>query len=371
MSADLAYPFVRFAPPRHATYRAFPSLTRPQLIVPIERRAYASACQFFLRAGKGAAYSLLDRIGRFRKGTQHFGGTEALEHLMALAGGGATSAAIRIGTPGPHSKNTIVLLGRSSEPVAVAKVGTTGAARALLQREEAWLRRLCTVPGLRDCVPSVLASGEVAGSHVLVQSPVAGRRPARLGPAQGHFLAALHRMRSKHISFSDSHMAASMRQRLGRVEDTLSAAWERRAHAAYALLSDELEGRPLPMTTAHRDFTRWNMCVSREGGSVFDWEYAADEHVPLYDAFHFMLLPLALKRRVFRTDVRRVVRRAARFGGAYLDDRRSVQQASAQMLAYVLDVCLTYLESNDGREDGDVIVERYGRIIDQYEAWVR
>jgi hypothetical protein len=38
--------------------------------------------------------------------------------------------------------------------------------------------------------------------------------------------------------------------------------------------------------------------------------------------------------------------------------------ATAQLLAYMLDICLLYLESNDGNDAGAVIPNNYGLAID-------
>jgi hypothetical protein len=40
-----------------------------------------------------------------------------------------------------------------------------------------------------------------------------------------------------------------------------------------------------------------------------------------------------------------------------------------QLLAYLLDVCLFYLESNNGNDTDDIVVYRFGELIDRFGEW--
>jgi hypothetical protein len=102
---------------------------------------------------------------------------------------------------------------------------------------------------------------------------------------------------------------------------------------------------------------------------VFDWEFARDGYVPLYDLYHYHLMPIAVRKHISmgqaRCALRSVVHETEGLpGGA--DKRR---HAAAQMLAYLLDVCLFYLESNNGDDHGDMVVLRYGKLIDRFGEW--
>jgi hypothetical protein len=86
----------------------------------------------------------------------------------------------------------------------------------------------------------------------------------------------------------------------------LTAAWSRRIEKAMLRIEQSLAGPPIPLVVAHNDFTGWNTRIERGVAKVFDWEYANDEQLPLFDPLHFALAPMALHggppARVIRND---------------------------------------------------------------------
>lgn len=358
------------APTGAATHYAYPRLGRVRLLLPVDGTAAAVGKSFFFSGWKRFRLEAFHLAGLTCKLFRHSGVQEAgwVAGLKELAGKGAARVVVSAGTPGPYAKATVLLLDSEARPLAVGKVGSTPSAIRLLENEWAWLRALSGQPRLAGRVPAPVAAQRFGEVYVILQSIGAGRVAGRsLGPDVVGFLAALQESSAEGTHFAGSTMHENMHTRLERLQGELSAGWQSRAEAALQRLDRGFRDRSVRMAAAHRDFVPWNMRALPAGVFVFDWEYASGGYLPLYDLFHFLLMPEALERDVSPRDLARVMRQA-------VDASRSLPGAAGvladhQLLAYLLDLSLFYLEANAGQDRGDRVLARYARLIDKFEAW--
>src|SRR5690606_9145856 len=64
--------------------------------------------------------------------------------------------------------------------------------------------------------------------------------------------------------------------------------WKGHYEDALTLLEQALGDRELEFSLAHRDFTPWNTRATTDGEIyAFDWEFAEQGYIELYDYFHF------------------------------------------------------------------------------------
>jgi hypothetical protein len=287
-----------------------------------------------------------------------------------VAGNPQAVTIARIGTPGPYTKNTVLFMHPEGEPLAIAKVGSSEAAAALLCNEARWLKRLAQTP-LAGQVPTLIDMVERADACVLVESAGVGEPGSSRRPQPGHiqFLAQLQQATDPALGFAGSAMQATLHETVAALSGKLSDEWQRRAEVALRQVDAQLGESGLPMVAAHRDFAGWNMLESGARLFVFDWEFAREGYVPLYDLYHYHLMPTAVRKDVSLGQVRSAIRNVVHEAEGLPDGAGKSQYAAAQMLAYLLDVCLFYLESNNGADQGDMVVLRYGKLIDRFGEW--
>ena len=179
-----------------------------------------------------------------------------------------------------------------ADPQLIVKAGTGGAANALLENEAHWLRRLGSEARLAKQVPELVThrSGERSASlrSARTWTPglyagrtadgVSARASAVFPTADG--LPRLHLFENAQIPAMD-------------LEGLLSEAWSRRIARTMEIIERSLEKSPVLLVAAH---TIHSLEHSTNGNArcVFDWEYAAEEQLPLFDCLHFVLLPMAL-----------------------------------------------------------------------------
>jgi hypothetical protein len=126
----------------------------------------------------------------------------------------------------------------------------------------------------------------------------------------------------------------------------------------------------LPMVAAHRDFVFWNIRQSRSGLCLLDWEYACEQFVPLYDVFHFLCMPLAVKTPIASGQMKRILRQAEAAASSLGIDQ-FISTAHAQALAYLLDKTLLHLTSRQGVHPDDKVMNAYVELIRNHDQWSR
>ena len=138
--------------------------------------------------------------------------------------------------------------------------------------------------------------------------------------------------------------------------------WSNRIEKAMRQIEDSLADAPRMFVDAHNDFTPWNIRLRRDIASVFDWEYASHEQLPLFDPLHFVLSPMALKMKAPAEMLRKIsetVRMCERWLGSEI-----CYKAKTQALAYLIDRCTLYMWADRGTLNSIPTIVSYAPVID-------
>jgi hypothetical protein len=269
----------------------------------------------------------------------------------------------RTGAPGVWSKDTILLIDKTSvEPLYVVKAGTGKAVDALLSNEANWLRALRDHKPLASYVPQLFAHRSGSDLSFVAQSVLSGTLDLSFGDPQVEFLRKLQAYSRKPMHLEESRLYRNQRMRLRDMESALPAAWHARFNAGLQNMEQSFSGKPISLTAAHNDFTPWNVRVQGGLARVFDWEYADQEQLPMFDPLHFALMPMALGGssavRMLR-EMRKTIELCSQWFGA-----ESCYKAEAQALAYLMNVCTLYLWSVGGTYAPHPVLDGYAGLID-------
>jgi hypothetical protein len=361
-------PLFRLAAPDGATHRACGDLRRIRFILPKSYRLASQSLSFFLPSLKATVLETRYRIPALNgKGT--YAESQLLRQVRAAVCIFDAAAAVSIGTPGPYTKNSLLFIGPDNKYLAIAKVACTAPARKLLTNEGRWLQALSSVPAMTPFIPQFFHNASLSNASAIFQRPGFGAFVA--GPIrQAHLqlLSSLQEMTDEHHDFLNSMMRENLRVSLQSVAAKLSERWLERAMETLHILDVRLQPS-IPMVNAHRDFVPWNMRGRDQGIYLFDWEYASEQYLPLYDLFHYILMPMVLKKRIAPGQIQQVLSDVKELGSLLAHGREKVAVPDVQLLAYLLDRSLLHLVSNNGKTIGDQVVERYGELIDQYPQW--
>jgi hypothetical protein len=207
------------------------------------------------------------------------------------------------------------LVDRSFHPEAVAKFPLTDLAEDSLIREVEAITSLHRIGGLASHLPELLAQPELGGHRGILITAGPRERVRRVGKDVISFLHDLHRLTTASTGLNVKTVTISWLELLESRRDLLSRPQASILDSAIRYVADRLAEARLPNTTAHGDFTRWNLRVGDQGLFVFDWEASFDQALPYHDLFHFFASESALRRRPSPTTVwtwRRVSSLAAR-----------------------------------------------------------
>lgn len=353
-----------------ATHIAYPDGGNVRFALPV---SVGEGGARFLSTKRGWATLALHRlIGRFKPGPAPWlAAAPRLREVAAFAGFDPDVSTVSAGTRRPYNKCTVLFTTDEGEPAAIAKIGQNEASRTMLHNEAWWLdrwERTGVLPGHR---PSKMKFGETGSFLVLLQTVGLGPVLRLHAPLrQGHFevLSAVQGSCAGPVPFLGSAMHAAMHRRFAACRDALEHDWRERLDRALGILEAGLAGADVPMVPAHRDFVPWNMRRTADGLFVFDWEYASDGCVPLYDLFHYVLMPRAMRRRLLVADARRAVRTVRAAAIRLPDGPAKTRHAALQLLAYLTDLCLVELEANEGRRTWQA-GRFYGALIVRYNQW--
>lgn len=190
--------------------------------------------------------------------------------LKEVAGTDARgSLAILAGNPLARGRRFVLLAFRDHEPAAVAKIGIESEARALIDRESAFLGRHASS---QLHLPRLLGMRQTDRWHGLATGYVGGAAPApESAGAIGEVLRAwIHQE------------GAAPLARL--------APWRRLAEVRPAA-AGLFESAVVAPVLFHGDFAPWNVRCDRAGGrwTVLDWERGEAEGVPGWDWFHWLI----------------------------------------------------------------------------------
>jgi hypothetical protein len=288
---------------------------------------------------------------------------ERLASIREAVGQEAGLSCCRAGAPGPWSKDTILLLDKkTAEPLYIVKAGDGEAVDSLLRNEAKWLLTLRAQASLANHIPEVVAHRSGRDFSFVAETPLPGKTDYKFGELHFVFLRKLQEFARQTIRYEESGLYRNMRLRLKDLSGLLPEAWSIRIEKAMRRIEQSLSGAPILFVAAHNDFTPWNIRVEDGVARVFDWEYADDEQLPLFDPLHFALMPLALMRRPTIKMVQRMsqtLQLSQQWFG-----KEFCYEAQTQALAYLMNLCTLYLSAERGRSDSNPVLESYAVIID-------
>lgn len=356
---------------RDATHVGIPRGAAPRFAVPLDNSIGAVALRLLVPPASRARLAMQRAAARLTGRTPlWFVPTPRLEAVAMLAKRNLARCTVSAGTPGPYNKPSVLFLANGNAPASIAKVAVSPASRALVANEAAWLERLEEGNVLTGQRPIALAKGETSDALVLVQSACAGEfADVMFGPDHLRFLASLRAVDRGPSGYPESPMRAAMHRRLVAYRAALDVGWIRRLDDGLARLDDTLGSAGPPMVAAHRDFAPWNIRRAPDGIYVFDWEYAERGYVPLYDAFHHLLMPRALKGGVGPGHAARALSRLRQCAADKVISDDLLVACDAQLFAYLIDISLYYIESCAAQDMQARIFVEYGRLIDGYDEW--
>jgi hypothetical protein len=269
----------------------------------------------------------------------------------------------RNGPPGPWSKDTILLLHKdTAKPVYIVKAGAGEAVDRLLRNEVAWLRTLREQPSLVDHIPEVVSAKFGTELSFVAQHIVSGRLDLHFDKQHAEFLNKLHDYSRQTMLFEQSRLYLNLCMRLESLSGLLSSTWSTRFKTGMRLLENKFCGTSIMLVAAHNDFTPWNIRVDHGIVRVFDWEYADQQQLPLFDLLHFALMPMALRERPTSEIVRclgQTLQKAQLWFGEEL-----YREAQSQALAYLMNLCTLYLWADRGDCTRHPVLVSYAHLID-------
>jgi len=278
---------------------AFPSATRPRLLVPLEPRR-AAARSVLMSGSSGSALGRVARVAAWaglRSGLVQ----PLLRHRVRLPASvlsqsllryledvfnARVALAIRIPPSRPNRKPLIQVLAPRGKVLGYVKVGWSDLTRSLVRNEAAVLEGLGRrSPALSFDVPRVLHRGSWGDLELLVLHPLPERLdrgralPGDVVRRATSCVAALATQSDVPLAESDHWRTA--RARAIDLDPRLAG------------LAEQIGGRygdcVLRLGGSHGDWAPWNMGCVRHGGrlAVWDWERSA-HGVPVgLDAVHF------------------------------------------------------------------------------------
>jgi hypothetical protein len=289
--------------------------------------------------------------------------SERLAWVRDAIGSEAGLSSCRAGAAGPWSKDTVVLLDKKTiEPIYIVKAGAGEEVAGLLQNEASWLKTLHDLPSLADHVPELVAHHAGAGFCFVAQRALSGERDFTLGKMHLEFLRKLQEYSLETKLYEDSRLCRTLNSRISGLQGLLNPEWAARLDKSIEIVKESFSGKPLQLVASHNDFTPWNTRLEREVARVFDWEYAEYQQLPLFDALHFNLIPMALSSRPTSKMLDKMddtIRQCK----DWLGDERCYQP-KAQALTYMVNLSTLYLWAERGKCAGNSVLGSYARIID-------
>lgn len=288
---------------------------------------------------------------------------EPLASIREEIGEEAGHSCCREGTLGVWSKDTILFLKKNTvEPLYIVKAGSGEAVDSLLRNEADWLRTLADQAALVDHIPKLVAHSSRANLSFVAESPLTGKVDYRFGESHVTLLRNIQEYSRQTMRLEESRLYRNLRSRLQDLNGLLSATWTTRFKIGMRLIEQSLSASPILLVAAHNDFAPWNIRIEPGIARIFDWEYADYEQLPLFDPLHFVLMPMALKRRPAARIIKslRETLQLCRlwFGEEYC------HEAELQALVYLINLCAFYLWSVRGASEAHPVLDSYSGVID-------
>lgn len=345
-----------------ATHLALNWRGRLRFVVPRNRAAQRATWQMFRPGRIRIVFEPMTRLPRLL-GAGRCSESAQIASIRTKIGLETGFSCCRTGAGGPWSKDTLLLLDeKANEPLCFAKTGAGAAIDRLLQNEADWLRRLRDETALAGHVPALVAHCSAEDFHFLVQSPVCGSSSFSLGEPHFDFLRKLQAYSERPVRYQDSILHHSLHARMDDLDGLLPTEWSERISKATRKIEAALGTSSAPFVAAHNDFTPWNTRLRNGIVSVFDWEFAAHEQLPLFDPLHFAMSPLARQNKSRHEIIRAM-------DATILSSRRSLgvercNHPEIQALAYMVNLCTLYMWADRGTRNSHPMLVSYAGIVD-------
>lgn len=350
---------------RAATHLALFWKGRLRYTVPREPAAQKACWELFQPGPLGIPLRAMTLVPRLL-GAVRCSEDEKLAFIRKTIGEKAGLSCSRNGAPGPWHKDTIIFMDERTQPLYVAKVGVGAEVSALLLNEAQWLSDMHRQESLIDHIPSLVAHRCDPNFSFVAQSVLLGGLDFTLGPVHIEFLRKLQASSLQSIQFQDSALCKTLHSRLDDLSGLLPQEWSRRLEVGMRLIESAFLGVPIQVVAAHNDFTPWNIRIASGVAKIFDWEYAANEQLPLFDPFHFCLAPMALKSaptaRILRTIHEVIAQCQQSFG------MERCYKPEVQALAYMINLCTLYMWADRGTCNSHPSLVSYAHVIDRIES---
>lgn len=197
----------------------------------------------------------------------------------------------------------------------------------------------------------------------MAQSVLPGHSDFALGEPHFAFLRKFHAYSRRSLRWEESRLSLNLQERLRDLAEMLSPDWSVRIPNAMRRLEKSFSAEPVAMTAAHNDFTPWNIRIQDGVARIFDWEYACQEQLPLFDPLHFVLMPMALARRpkeAMLAQMHKTLQLCSQRLGS-----EAACQPRAQALAYLMNLCTLYLWGARHTPGPNLVLAGYAQLIDQ------
>ena len=210
-----------------------------------------------------------------------------LKFLSSLAGEpeeGLPVAGILAGNPMSEGQRLLVLaFDARQRPVVVVKAGLSEQARALIEKEESFLK---AVPAGMKGVPRLRAAFQSPRLRALALDFFAGDSPR---PQQEVALPPL----------LESWIDPKRRIRVSEAPDWVRLERACSGNRLFRVIAGRLSGKVFQAALHHGDFAPWNIKVSPAGAwTVLDWERGELTGIPGWDWFHYVIQSAILVGRL-------------------------------------------------------------------------
>jgi len=173
-AVDEAGQFYQPAERSSASHLALRWKGRMRYAVPLDARAQTACWRLFQPGRLELPLRAMARLPRVF-GVTHCVESEKLALIRQAIGREAGISCCRAGTPGPWSKDTILMLDHSAEPLMIVKAGRGEPVDRLLRNEAEWLRTLRDLPQLAGHVPEMVAHRAGADLCFVAQTVLPGQ----------------------------------------------------------------------------------------------------------------------------------------------------------------------------------------------------
>jgi O-antigen/teichoic acid export membrane protein len=203
------------------------------------------------------------------------------------------------------STSVVVGVGPENGPGALLKAADSARGQVELRWQTDVLSRLHSDPRIAHwsvLVPRILTSGDVGGSHYVVESRLGGESGTRalLDPARRRLFTSsaiatvseLHRCTSSPARVGEDELRRWVHDPMAAVVARLPRGLHASASALESALADGLRGRTVSIGWSHGDYGPGNLLTDQDGRvvAVVDWCNAHARSLPALDVTTFLLL---------------------------------------------------------------------------------